>query len=182
MLCCLSEWTSPVKVNVHSPQWRVKFRMGVKQRTKSIIPSGKKKENGTRRRTPLQTKCRHITNSPVVYLRRWTTHGVGELWSLYWNPCCLSSSSLWREWSRHKNNNKDTASAEQLHRSVAVNPNSSSSPATRAPPAKRRNHPRVDMCVRCSDLFSIHIRDHIIYKTQDKTREAACFPVQSEMP
>lgn len=181
MLCWLSEWTLPVKVNVHSLQWRVKFRMGVKQRTKSIIPRGNKKENGTRRRTPLQTKCRHITNSPVVYLRRWTTHGVGELWSLYWNPCCLSS--LWREWSRHKNNNKDTASAEQLHRSVAVNPNSSSSsPSTRAPPAKRRNHPRVDMCVRCSDLFSIHIRDHIIYKTQDKTREAACFPVQSEMP
>lgn len=133
--------------------------MAVKQRTKSIINGQRARGRKIRREFLFRrTKCRHITNSPVFTYAGWGNVEPTEI-RVVSHPCDVNGVDTKIITKTRLRNN-----TTQICRRVAVNPNSSS----KAPPAKRRNHHRMNMCVRCSDLFSIHIRDHIIYK---KTRQ-----------
>lgn len=158
MLCWLSEW---MDLTSERTQPSMKSEIPDGSETKDEIDykraKSQRKENSTR--IPLQTdQVQTHYKFSGVYLCWLGKCGAHR------NPCCLSS--LWREWSRHKNNNKDTA--PEQHYTDLSSRRGESKQQLQVPPAKRRNHHRMNMCVRCSDLFSIHIRDHIIYK---KTRQ-----------
>lgn len=161
MLCWLPEW---MDLTSERTQPSMKSEIPDGSETKDEIDykraKSQRKENSTR--TPLQTdQVQTHYNFSGVYLCWLGKCGAHR------NPCCLSS--MWREWSRHKNNNKDTA-PEQHYTDLSSRRGESKQQLQSTPSKEEESSSDEHVCAMFRFIFDPHTRPY--YLQEDKTEAA----------